>query len=762
MTATEALFYGLNTTLWVSLLTLLALALRAPVTRRFGPRAAMLLWLMPALRLLAPAFPKAVTLPEEPALAEASAAPVDWQAYAALSAEETAMVTSALPPEDAVAVSSPSVFSFLTDQDVIAAFALSVWFAGAVVALSLCAARLVSWRKTLLAEADDLSAETEQLAVAMAERAGARRSFTLITIRAADTPQIMGLRHPLLALPKDFDTAYLADEKEMILLHELTHLKRGDLTIMAVSEIAFALQWFNPLTHHARRALRADQEAACDEAVRSLGINTKRYASLLLKSVSAGRSVPALTLDHSLKERIIRMQNPVGGPLKRKIFALTAAVSALAVAGFTASRTEVIIEETSIEDAQDRSSRGRGDDRARNRTTGVQKVTLSADDDAIDLYIEEDGTVLNDDDFAAFKDETGIQMDFYPSEPGKLKFDLDTYGADVSVGKPEPAAAEEAGSVSTAMRSAREAFRDAAREQREEARIQREEARRQRDTFEERTEDDRYVVINGEPRELQIFNVEDDKGKATRGFALIRPGEDADIRVAFNDEELQALRKIRVASAAEVEDLLAGFEALGKLSALKKGQLVFANPDVSPRVVQIQTGSRKYNWRHNGETSMVLLNDPFKGLAEMRPKEPKAVRPAPPKPVKPAERVDEDGNRWVRVPAAPDMSEFEAAMEAWSEEMEEWGEKMGEWGEKMGAAGEAIGELADRCEDHREESDKPIILEERVEDSRERVRAVCVSGGKERFESRELTEFLKRNRVSDDEMAYFRRQVRDL
>ncbi|MEE4210384.1 MAG: hypothetical protein V2I43_14110, partial [Parvularcula sp.] len=60
MTATELLFFGLTTTLWVTGLTVLVLFLRAPVAQRFGSRAAMLLWAVPALRLLAPVLPKPV------------------------------------------------------------------------------------------------------------------------------------------------------------------------------------------------------------------------------------------------------------------------------------------------------------------------------------------------------------------------------------------------------------------------------------------------------------------------------------------------------------------------------------------------------------------------------------------------------------------------------------------------------------------------------------------------------------------------------
>ncbi|MEM6914426.1 MAG: M56 family metallopeptidase, partial [Pseudomonadota bacterium] len=174
-------------------------------------------------------------------------------------------------------------------------------------------------------------------------RVGVSRSFQVVVSAAATTPQLLGLKRPVIALPPDFFDRLDSEEQEIALLHELVHLKRCDLIIMAVTEAAISLQWFNPLSQRVRKAVRDDQEAACDETVRSLGVCRQRYASLLVKAASRASRVPALTLEHGLKDRILLMTSPVSPRLVRRVAALTAIAGAASIAAATASYADVDI-----------------------------------------------------------------------------------------------------------------------------------------------------------------------------------------------------------------------------------------------------------------------------------------------------------------------------------------------------------------------------------------------------------------------------------
>jgi beta-lactamase regulating signal transducer with metallopeptidase domain len=665
MTATELLFYGLNTTLWVSALTVLVLVLRKPVANRFGSRAALLLWSLPAIRLLAPAIPKEVgpepMAPMAPAttpmLSEAALTQVPQVMPAA---ERQLTLPGPTIPLQSTELHTSFAFSLPTSAE-LAAVTVSLWFAGVLTVLFLCWSRGRTWRQTLIAESRPVSGALSERARRAARHVGYRRSFELLVTDAAETPQVMGLRRPILAVPAKFETMFSPDEQDMALTHELVHLRRNDLLVLHLAEIGFALQWFNPLVKTARQALRSDQEAACDEAVRGLGVNTKRYAELLLKSAGLGRPVPALTLDHSLKERIVRMQLPVSAPLKRAVFILAASASAIAVAGFTASRVEVAAAVQEDERSERRSVRGEASDQGRARLEELLSELSSLEDDLDDL-----------------EDELDQAME----EGGMSDQRMEEIREEIEIMH------EERDRMQDEARESRRLVREKAREARERAREGREAARRAREA-------------------------EKTRGKAEDG------------RIAF----------LRVDGGAD--------EALRSVLHRKDS-------------VKVKVIGRPDRWGDN--QSIVLLNDPFAELTKMKPADPPVMDPPRVKAPELKTKETEEGT-WMLIPSEPDMTEFEASMEKFEEVMEAWGEEMEVWGEKMGNAGEAVGELAEECEDHISESDRPVILEQRIDDSRDTVRALCASGGMERFQSAEIEDFLRSEGVSREELRTFRDSI---
>ncbi|WP_147303733.1 hypothetical protein [Parvularcula marina] len=162
---------------------------------------------------------------------------------------------------------------------------------------------------------------------------------------------------------------------------------------------------------------------------------------------------------------------------------------------------------------------------------------------------------------------------------------------------------------------------------------------------------------------------------------------------------------------------------------------------------------------HENEIEMVFLSDPFAELP--KPPKPhhekrKAKKKAPKPPEPPTRGGDDEAFEKSMEKFERSMEEFEKEMEDFGEEMEAFGEAMGEWGEKMGAVGETMGEISEDCIDHIEDSDAPTVLTGRVEDTGQVVKAVCASGGKERYMSDELERFVLRHPdLTDEEKDYF-------
>jgi beta-lactamase regulating signal transducer with metallopeptidase domain len=99
------------------------------------------------------------------------------------------------------------------------------------------------------------------------------------------SPAVTGLLRPILLLPAHFQETLTPEETALVLKHELTHIKRGDLVINALLCVLLALHWFNPLLWLAFFKARLDRESACDAQVLASGSQTQRvaYGHTLLK-----------------------------------------------------------------------------------------------------------------------------------------------------------------------------------------------------------------------------------------------------------------------------------------------------------------------------------------------------------------------------------------------------------------------------------------------------------------------------------------------
>lgn len=78
-----------------------------------------------------------------------------------------------------------------------------------------------------------------------------------------DTPFTMGVLSPKIYLPHGLSQK----ETPFILLHEQTHIRRGDAAIKLLAFFALSVHWFNPLVWIAFFASEKDMEMSCDEAV---------------------------------------------------------------------------------------------------------------------------------------------------------------------------------------------------------------------------------------------------------------------------------------------------------------------------------------------------------------------------------------------------------------------------------------------------------------------------------------------------------------
>jgi beta-lactamase regulating signal transducer with metallopeptidase domain len=94
-------------------------------------------------------------------------------------------------------------------------------------------------------------------------------------------PAVTGLFRPALLLPSEA-ASWPAERLRVVLLHELAHIRRGDMLTQLLTQLACALYWVNPLVWLAAHRLRVEREAACDDAVLAAEIKASDYAAHLL------------------------------------------------------------------------------------------------------------------------------------------------------------------------------------------------------------------------------------------------------------------------------------------------------------------------------------------------------------------------------------------------------------------------------------------------------------------------------------------------
>lgn len=101
------------------------------------------------------------------------------------------------------------------------------------------------------------------------------------------TPFVLGFFHPKIYLP----AGLYVKEREYILLHEQTHIRRGDHIIKIFAFFLVCLHWMNPLVWIAFIYMSRDMEMSCDESVlKKLGYKVKQSYSTSLLSLATGRN----------------------------------------------------------------------------------------------------------------------------------------------------------------------------------------------------------------------------------------------------------------------------------------------------------------------------------------------------------------------------------------------------------------------------------------------------------------------------------------
>src|SRR5690606_21003113 len=119
--------------------------------------------------------------------------------------------------------------------------------------------------------------------LAGAKPVGEAGKVRLVETPAVASPIAFGLFDKVVALPPRFLAMEGRAPGDLAIAHELAHRRGHDIAANFAAQPLLALHWFNPLAWMGWRAMRRDQEAACDARVMAGRDRAERaaYADLL-------------------------------------------------------------------------------------------------------------------------------------------------------------------------------------------------------------------------------------------------------------------------------------------------------------------------------------------------------------------------------------------------------------------------------------------------------------------------------------------------
>jgi beta-lactamase regulating signal transducer with metallopeptidase domain len=190
-----------------------------------------------------------------------------------------------------------------------------IWTTGAVLVFCyVLIGHFAAWRlyRTTRTIRNSWVQEAQQLA----KKLGLNRTVRIVESEQISVPIVLHFWQSIIVMPAAA-TQWPWSRVRAVLLHELAHIKRNDLHMQSLAQLACSVYWFNPLVWFAAHQLRVERERACDDCVLLDGTSSADYAAHLFQIARAGSRSSAtsfaigLTVPGSrLEQRLVAIMNP--------------------------------------------------------------------------------------------------------------------------------------------------------------------------------------------------------------------------------------------------------------------------------------------------------------------------------------------------------------------------------------------------------------------------------------------------------------------
>ncbi len=118
---------------------------------------------------------------------------------------------------------------------------------------------------------------------ALADRLGVSRGIRVLQSVSIDVPLVVGALRPVIVVPASLLTGLTPLQLDMILTHELAHVRRYDFLVNLVQTVIETLLFYHPAVRWLSDRVHEERENCCDDiAVATCGGDASRYTATLL------------------------------------------------------------------------------------------------------------------------------------------------------------------------------------------------------------------------------------------------------------------------------------------------------------------------------------------------------------------------------------------------------------------------------------------------------------------------------------------------
>ncbi|MFY1830785.1 M56 family metallopeptidase [Myxococcus fulvus] len=150
---------------------------------------------------------------------------------------------------------------------------------------------------------------------ALSGRLGLKRAVRLLQSVEVDVPSTVGWLSPVVLLPVSTLSGLPARQLEMVLAHELAHIRRHDFAVNLAQVVVETLFFYHPAVRWMSNVIRVEREHCCDDVAVGASPNPVSYARALtaletLRVMPPVESHAMSALGGSLPERVRRLVSP--------------------------------------------------------------------------------------------------------------------------------------------------------------------------------------------------------------------------------------------------------------------------------------------------------------------------------------------------------------------------------------------------------------------------------------------------------------------